>query len=63
MPAYIHELRDWPDFRWTGKALAGQLAAVRYRQGRLLGRMESLGFKLREEATLRTLTEEAVKSS
>ncbi len=63
MPAYIHELPDWPHFRWNEKTIASQLAAVRHRQGRLLGRMESLGFKLREEATLRTLTEEAVKSS
>lgn len=63
MPAYIHELRDWPHFRWTEKTLAGELATARHHQGRLLGRMESLGFKLREEATLRTLTEEAVKSS
>lgn len=63
MPTYIHELRDWPHFRWTEKALAGELATVRHHQGRLLGRMESLGFKLREEATLRTLTEEVVKSS
>jgi Fic family protein len=63
MPTYIHELGDWPHFRWTEKALAGELATVRHHQGRLLGRMESLGFKLREEATLRTLTEEVVKSS
>jgi len=63
MPTYIHELPDWPRFRWEKDALESQLAAVRHRQGRLLGRMESLGFQLREEATLRTLTEEAVKSS
>ena len=63
MPTYIHELQDWPHFRWTEKVLAGELATVRHHQGRLLGRMESLGFKLREEATLRTLTEEVVKSS
>lgn len=63
MPAFIHDLPDWPHFRWKDEILAGKLAAVRHHQGRLLGRMESLGFKLREEATLRTLTEEAVKSS
>jgi Fic family protein len=63
MTTYIHELAGWPQFRWSGKSLAEQLATVRHRQGRLIGRMESLGFKLRAEATLRTLTEEVVKSS
>jgi Fic family protein len=61
--AYIHQLPHWPRFRWKDKRLATPLAGARHRQGRLLGRMESLGFKLREEATLRTLTEEVVKTS
>jgi Fic family protein len=63
MPIYIHERADWPAFRWNDKALVEKLAAVRHRQGRLIGRMEGLGFRLREEATLEALTEEAVKSS
>ena len=50
-------------FRWDGARIAGQLAAVRHRQGRLLGRMESLGFVVRSETTLLTLTEEALKTS
>jgi len=60
---YIHELVDWPHFLWDREVLAGQLAQVRYRQGRLLGRMEGLGFQLRAEAVLRSLTEEVLKSS
>jgi Fic family protein len=60
---YIHELPDWPRFRWDTTYLAGSLASVRHRQGRLVGRMESLGFALRQEATLRTLTADVVKSS
>ncbi|MBT9386160.1 Fic family protein [Pseudooceanicola sp. CBS1P-1] len=60
---YIHERPDWPAFRWSAEALADQLAALRHRQGRLLGRMEGLGFDLRAEALLRTLTEDVVKSS
>jgi Domain of unknown function (DUF4172) len=32
-------------------------------QGRLVGQMEALGFKVREEAVLRTLTEDVLKSS
>ena len=38
------------------------LAAARHKQGRLVGRMEALGFPLRNEAALQTLTEEVVKS-
>ena len=60
---YIHELSDWPGFRWQDEILAAPLVEVRHRQGRLVGRMESLGFKLRKESVLRTLTEEVVKSS
>ena len=39
------------------------MAAVRHRQGRLIGRMQDLGFPLREEAVLTTLTEDVLKSS
>jgi len=60
---YIHELEGWPRFRWSTERLAERLAAVRHKQGRLIGRMERLGFNLRAEAALQTLTEEVVKSS
>lgn len=60
---YIHEHADWPRFRWSAEAITDRLAAVRHRQGRLIGRMESLGFDLQNEALLRTLTEDVVKSS
>jgi Fic family protein len=63
MSPYIHELPNWPEFRWDHKKLAGRLAALRHRQGRLVGRMETLGFSLRAEATLETLTLDVVKSS
>jgi Fic family protein len=60
---YIHELKHWPTFSWSQERLADQLAAVRHRQGRLIGRMEGLGFKLRAEAVLQTLTQDVLKSS
>src|SRR5262245_19911508 len=60
---FIHERHGWPDFTWEAEALAAALASVRYRQGRLLGRMEALGFDLRAEAGLAVLTSEVVKSS
>ena len=60
---YVYELPDWPRFRWDTRHLTEPLASVRHRQGRLLGRMESLGFDLRQEAILRALTADVVKSS
>jgi Fic family protein len=63
MATYIHQSKDWPRFSWSEKALAKALGAVRHKQGRLIGRMEALGFNFRAEASLQTLTEEAVKSS
>ena len=63
MATFIHESADWPHFRWNERALATTLVAVRHKQGRLIGRMEALGFELRAEASLQSLTEEVVKSS
>jgi Fic family protein len=63
MAVYIHQRGDWPRFRWDTEQISGLLGDVRNRQGRLLGRMESLGFSLQDEASLRTLTVETVKSS
>jgi Fic family protein len=63
MTIQIHERKDWPAFRWDVEALTKPLADVSRRQGRLIGRMEGLGFKLREEAVLRTLTEDVITSS
>src|SRR6202451_3636365 len=63
MAEYIYQLPGWPKFTWDQQGLASQLAAVRHRQGRLIGRMQALGFPLREEAVLKTLTEDVLKSS
>jgi len=60
---YIHGRKNWPKYHWSQERLAEQLATVRHRQGRLIGRMESLGFILRAEAMLQTLTEDVIKSS
>src|ERR1019366_2997004 len=60
---YIHEQPDWPRFRWSREHLAEPLADVRHRQGRLTGHMEALGFNLRQEAVLQTLTADVLKSS
>ncbi|HEY9553119.1 Fic family protein [Allosphingosinicella sp.] len=63
MPDYIHDRDDWPAFCWSAERLTEPLAAVARRQGRFAGRMEALGFRLREEAVLETLTEDVLKSS
>src|SRR5690606_12531616 len=60
---YIHQLHHWPDFTWNADEIAPLLAAVRFKQGKLLGYMEHLGFDLKAEAVLQTLTQDVVKSS
>ena len=63
MKLYIHEKDNWTDFTWDEKKVSLKLAETRNLQGRLLGKMESLGFDLQDEAVLNTLTLEVVKSS
>jgi hypothetical protein len=60
---WIHERKDWPDFRWNTEKLAELLASVRYRQGGLIGQMKGLGFRLQQEAVLETLTKDVLKTS
>ena len=59
----IWERDTWPNLTWQDARVAACLAEVRHTQGRLIGRMEALGFKLREEAVLQTLTQDVVKTS
>jgi Fic family protein len=63
MNIYIYDREDWPKFRWDHERLDAQLAAVRYKQGKLIGRMEAIGFSLRNQASLHTLTLDVLKSS
>lgn len=60
---YIHQHKNWPQLTWDKEALAYRAGQVRYVQGKLLGKMEGLGFKLREEAVLETLTQDVLRSS
>ncbi len=60
---YIYQRKTWPEFTWNNKRLSAPLAAVRHRQGRLIGRMENMGFSLRGEAVLQTLTQDVLQSS
>lgn len=60
---YIHTNSDWPRLTWDTESLAGQLSAVRHRQGLLVGRLSALGLESRREAELAALTNDVVKSS
>ena len=60
---YLHHSKDWPNFKWDNDTLLPYVSKVRDLQGRLLGRMESMGFELREEAVLETLTEDVIRTS
>jgi Fic family protein len=60
---YLHQKENWTDFRWDTDQLVTLLGNVRHLQGRLLGQMENLGFRLQEEAVLTTLTQDVLKSS
>ena len=63
MKPFIHERENWPDFTWQSEHLVKLLGEARNLQGRLIGRMETLGFDLREEAILETFTLDVIKSS
>lgn len=60
---YIHERENWTNFFWDNDKLSLTLASVRHLQGRLLGRMESLGFDFIERATLESLILDVVDTS
>jgi Fic family protein len=63
MSTYIHENKDWPNFKWQSEEIINLLSKARNLQGRLLGKMESMGFDFRDEALLETLTQDVIKSS
>ncbi len=63
MENYIHQKENWPNFKWNSNEFVNLLSETRNLQGRLIGKMESLGFELRDEALLETLTLDVLKSS
>ncbi|MBN8824733.1 MULTISPECIES: Fic family protein [unclassified Spirosoma] len=60
---YIYQRREWPQFRWDQAELIIPLAALRHKQGKLIGQMTGLGFSLQSEAMLQTMTLEVLKSN
>ncbi|HYG37263.1 MAG TPA: Fic family protein [Cytophagales bacterium] len=63
MKAFIHQQDNWPIFVWKSDDFVNLLSEARNLQGRLIGKMESLGFELRNEALLDTLTLDVLKST
>ena len=63
MKAFIHQQNNWPNFTWESDEFVNLLSEARNLQGRLMGKMESLGFDLRNEALLDTLTLDVLKST
>ncbi len=63
MKIYIHQNANWPNFIWRNEVFLNQLSEARNLQGRLIGKMESLGFDLRNEALLETLALDVLKST
>jgi len=63
MIAFIHQIDNWPEFSWNSNDFVNLLSEARNLQGRLIGKMETLGFDLRNEALLDTLTLDVIKSS
>ena len=56
MDEFIYQRKDWPNFFWNNAEIITLLSEARNLQGRLLGKMESIGFELRDEALLETMT-------
>ena len=53
--AYIYQYEEWPNFIWDINKISDLLADVRNKQGRLIGKMEVLGFDLQNEAFLESM--------
>jgi Fic family protein len=60
---YIWQDSQWPHWEYDLKQLTGLLTQVYQAQGRLLGRLHHVGIDLRDQESLRVLTEDVLKTS
>lgn len=60
---YLHERKNWADFTWDEHIVTPLLGDVRFVQGKLLGRLEDVGFDLSREIEVGSLSEEVIASS
>lgn len=63
MAKYVYQYSNWPNFVWDENEILTLLGKVRHLQGKILGQMNALGFSLKEETMLSTLTLDVLKSS
>lgn len=63
MKAFIYQQNNWPNFTWKNDEIINLLSETRNLQGRLLGKMESLGSELKNKSLLDTLTLDVLKPS
>ncbi len=63
MKKYIYQYNSWPHFSWDEREIQVLLGNVRHLQGKIFGQMNTLGFSIKEETMLSTLTLDVVKSS
>ncbi|MDR1042524.1 MAG: Fic family protein [Clostridiales Family XIII bacterium] len=62
MRKFVYQYPAWPDLTWDAAALAGMLGEVRRKQGRFIGRLEAVGFSLRNRTMLDATTSEITDS-
>ncbi|OXB08402.1 cell filamentation protein Fic [Flavobacterium plurextorum] len=63
MAIYIHQLKNWPNLQWEETEFISLLSEVRNFQGKLMGKVELLGFELKDEANLETLIQDVIQTS
>jgi Fic family protein len=64
MSRYIYQHEYWPDFFWDESAAYNKLLTeIHSIRGRLMGKMDILGFDLKSQASFETITLDILKSS
>lgn len=63
MTKYIWQNPEYPNFTYDKGIILPLLSSVRLKQGKLLGKMQSLGFDNIQKAKLNVMTENVIKSS
>ena len=60
---YLHQKHNWQDFRYDNDLITSILGEVRLQQGILMGKASRLGFNVKNEKYLESLSLEIIKSS
>ncbi|OXA98205.1 cell filamentation protein Fic [Flavobacterium oncorhynchi] len=63
MAIYIHQIKNWPNLQWNEQEFNLLLSEVRILQSKLMGKVELLGFELKDEANLETLIQDVIQTS